>query len=297
MSLTAVPSNQLKGKVLPSSVLVRGLSTLELAVQAGLVDPSTSIAQFIDYTKGPRGYSSFELWQQQPGNAAKTMDDFFAYLGLAGTGMIATLQGQLTTAVNTCNGDVTTTTTQAGVATTQANLAKDWATKTAAEVVAGQGYGAKKYANDAAASAAAAAATASTFNKAGAADLWLGTDDAKYVTAKGHKDAAAFIAASAGEIAGAVVTFDMSKGINRKHTLVANTTFNVDTSKLIDGASYVFKFKQDGTGGRTITLNAVFDFGAVTTPAWVTTANKRNYIFTVWDADEAKLVVTSWLPA
>jgi len=38
--------------------------------------------------------------------------------------------------------------------------AKDWATKVDAEVVAGQGFGAKKYANDAALSAAAAAASA-----------------------------------------------------------------------------------------------------------------------------------------
>lgn len=45
---------------------------------------------------------------------------------------------------------------QSGAATS-ATLANDWATKTSAEVVAGQGYGAKKYAIDAAASAAEAA--------------------------------------------------------------------------------------------------------------------------------------------
>jgi hypothetical protein len=45
-----------------------------------------------------------------------------------------------------------TATTQAGISTDQANLAKDWATKTSAEVVVGEGYGAKKYANDAKAS-------------------------------------------------------------------------------------------------------------------------------------------------
>lgn len=40
--------------------------------------------------------------------------------------------------------------------------AQDWATKTSAEVAAGQGYGAKKYAQDASASATAAAASAAS---------------------------------------------------------------------------------------------------------------------------------------
>lgn len=46
-------------------------------------------------------------------------------------------------------------TAKAGDASTSASLAKDWATKTGGEVVAGQGFGAKKYAQDAASSASA----------------------------------------------------------------------------------------------------------------------------------------------
>lgn len=42
-------------------------------------------------------------------------------------------------------------------------LAQDWATKTSGEVVAGQGYGAKKYAQDASAAQAAAQASADSF--------------------------------------------------------------------------------------------------------------------------------------
>lgn len=78
------------------------------------------------------------------------------------------------------DADAATATAQAGIATTKAaeasgsadealaqasgtvatGSAKDWATKTSAEVVAGQGFGAKKYADDAALSEAAAAASA-----------------------------------------------------------------------------------------------------------------------------------------
>ena len=54
-----------------------------------------------------------------------------------------------------------TASTQAGQAATSATLAQQWATRTDAEVVAGQGYGAMKYALDAASSASAASSAAS----------------------------------------------------------------------------------------------------------------------------------------
>lgn len=80
------------------------------------------------------------------------------------------------------DSDALTATTQAGIATTKASeasasaddaeaqasgtvatgSAKDWATKTDAEVVAGQGYGAKKYAEDASASASTASGAATS---------------------------------------------------------------------------------------------------------------------------------------
>lgn len=94
------------------------------------------------------------------------------------------------------DADAATATAQAGIATTKAGeasgsadealaqasgtvatgSAKDWATKTSAEVVAGQGFGAKKYAEDAALSEAAAAGLVESYQGALAADPTLDKD-------------------------------------------------------------------------------------------------------------------------
>lgn len=62
---------------------------------------------------------------------------------------------------NNAAGSATAANTSAGNASTSASTAQQWATQTASEVAAGQGYGAKKYANDAATSASNAAGSAS----------------------------------------------------------------------------------------------------------------------------------------
>ena len=60
------------------------------------------------------------------------------------------------------SGSASTATTQASNAEASAELAQKWATQTTAEVVSGQGYGAKYYADQAADSASSASTSAST---------------------------------------------------------------------------------------------------------------------------------------
>lgn len=72
----------------------------------------------------------------------------------------------------TASNAATTATTKASESAASAALAKDWAVKTSSEVVVGEGFGAKKYAQDAASSAltAQAEAAVATTKAADAAD-------------------------------------------------------------------------------------------------------------------------------
>lgn len=96
-------------------------------------------------------------------------------------------------------GSASTAATQAANAAAGAELAQKWATQTTAEVVSGQGYGAKKYAQDAASSASGAAASAteaaaSATAAAAAADQAAdkAQTDLSNVSASGQKRAGAW---------------------------------------------------------------------------------------------------------
>lgn len=87
--------------------------------------------------------------------------------------------------------------------------------------------------------------------KAAGSDIRTKTDDAKYVTAKALADADAFVTSSnTGS-----TTLDFSAGRNFQLTLTGNITLNVP-SNMTDGQSGVIVFVQDGTGARTLSLNA-----------------------------------------
>ena len=70
----------------------------------------------------------------------------------------------------------------------------------------------------------------------------------------------------------ATQTWDTSANQVCDLTLTANTTFDAPTSQK-DGGFYSITLKQDGTGGWTISWNAVFHFAAGTAPTLTTTAS------------------------
>lgn len=110
------------------------------------------------------------------------------------------------------------------------------------------------------------ATTAQIPVKATGAEIRVGTDDAKFVTAKSIFDAAVVTTQS---VTGST-TLDFSLGINWALTLTGNLTLNVP-SNLKNGQSGTIYFIQDATGSRTISLNAsIKKFGTYTL---TTTAN------------------------
>lgn len=104
--------------------------------------------------------------------------------------------------------------------------------------------------------------------KAAAADLWTGTDDAKFVTSKALADAAAFTVVTGT----GTVTLDFALGLNFQINLTGNTTLVVP-SNMQDGDSGTIRFVQDATGGRTLALNASIKKPGGTAPTLSTAAN------------------------
>ncbi len=72
-------------------------------------------------------------------------------------------------------------------------------------------------------------------------------------------------------------------------TLGGNRTFAAPTGAPDDGQQLQFRVKQDATGSRTITWNAVYRFSTdLPAPVLTTTALKTDYVVFQWNAADAK---------
>lgn len=86
---------------------------------------------------------------------------------------------------------------------------------------------------------------------------------------------------------GATITPDCQDG-NRFHVILGgNRTIAAPLNPTPD-MGIMFRFTQDGTGSRTLTWNAAFDFGTAGAPVLSAGANKRDYIAGVYDAVSGK---------
>lgn len=111
--------------------------------------------------------------------------------------------------------------------------------------------------------------TESTIAAGAAADIWVGTDNTKIITAKAIQDSLAFITITA--------TPDNATFINGKITLAANTTFGAFTNPK-EGRSGVIAITQGGSGSYTGTFNAFYDFGTAGAPTLSTAVGKVDHI-------------------
>lgn len=68
-------------------------------------------------------------------------------------------------------------------------------------------------------------------------------------------------------------------------TLGGNRTL-ANPTNMVDGARYVFKIKQDGTGSRTLAYGTKFKFTGGAAPTLSTTAGRVDLIDAVYDAND-----------
>jgi len=86
---------------------------------------------------------------------------------------------------------------------------------------------------------------------------------------------------------GATLNWDTSLGQVAQVTLGGNRTFAAPTN-LVDGGFYSLLIIQDGTGSRTISWNAVFDFTGGTAPTLSTAAGSKDLI--TWRSDGTNML-------
>lgn len=87
---------------------------------------------------------------------------------------------------------------------------------------------------------------------------------------------------------GATLATDASLGSQFQVTIAGNRTLGAPTNPR-DGQKVVWRIKQDGTGNRTLTFNAIFRFGTtIPSITLTTTAGKIDYIGAIYNSDDTK---------
>jgi hypothetical protein len=125
---------------------------------------------------------------------------------------------------------------------------------------------------------------------ASATDVVTGTDATRAVSSKTLADAGAFgVLTDAATVAWAVPSI----GNNAIVTLGGSRTIGAPTG-LYDGLPLILGIKQDGTGSRVPSFNALWDFRAIGAPVFSTAAGKKDFLFGFYDADTTKIIVTGF---
>jgi hypothetical protein len=93
----------------------------------------------------------------------------------------------------------------------------------------------------------------------------------------------------------ATIATDASLSNHFRVTLGGNRTLGAPTNP-VDGQKAMWEFIQDGTGSRTISLNAVFAFGTdISSVTLTTTAGARDFMGAVYNASATKWYVIAFV--
>jgi hypothetical protein len=86
----------------------------------------------------------------------------------------------------------------------------------------------------------------------------------------------------------ATIAWDAALGFNARVTLGGNRTMGAPTS-LHDGLTYSLEITQDGTGSRTLSWNAIFDWGDIGAPTLSTGVGKVDFAYGQYSSATGKL--------